>query len=84
MSLTFTMDDVREHCSPPTNGWLPGADSIKMADEIDNLRREVDHLQRESADAVAAIARVRAVLADPPVPSRMLIPVIREALDGAE
>lgn len=73
MSLTFTMDDVREHCSPPTNGWLPGADSIKMADEIDRLRAQLaqvngnyhacrDYLTDDfdrANTAEAAIARVR-------------------------
>lgn len=35
-----------------------------------------------SAIAADRIEAARAVLYDPPVPSRMLIPVVRDALDG--
>lgn len=79
MSLPFTMDDVRAHCSPPSNGWLPPADIIKMTDEIDRLRAELAEYRAESnhtwtviraeRDAAQAdIARVRA-RADEPVPA---------------
>lgn len=48
------------------------------------LRENMRALVVERDEARAAIARVWAVLADPPVPSRMLIPVIRAAIEGGE
>lgn len=50
----------------------------ELAEEARNHLDDIRLLQK----AEAAIARVEAVLADPPVPSRMLIAVIRAALRG--
>jgi CRISPR/Cas system-associated endonuclease Cas1 len=67
-------------------------------DECERAKAEADDLKDELAElagrnlsnsldrsaAEAAIARVREVCANPPVPSRMLIPLIHAAIEGSE
>lgn len=51
-------------------------------DESTELCGDLAQARHEASVAEAAIARVREICADPPVPSRMLIPLIRAAIEG--
>ena len=53
-----------------------------MKERVEKAEANAATYLHQRNDAEAAIARALAVLADPPVPSRMLIPIVRAALVG--
>lgn len=52
--------------------------------DLDHERSYLRSALDRAEQAEAAIARVRAICLNPPVPSRMLIPIVIAALDGTD